>query len=56
MDYDINLKEKLGEELIDLWPECSMRCDRIEELLKQINETQKIIIFKVLFSKIPKIF
>ena len=40
MKYDINSREKLGEELVDLWSECSMRCDRIEELLKQIKEKQ----------------
>lgn len=41
MEYDINPREKLGEELVDLWTECSMRCDRIKELLKQIKETEK---------------
>ena len=41
MEYDMNLGKKLAEELVDLWTECSMRCDRIEELLKQIKETEK---------------
>ena len=41
MEYDINLREKLGEELVDLWTECSVRCERIEELLKQIKETER---------------
>jgi len=41
MEYEMNLKEKLGEKLADLWTECSMRCQRIEELLKQIKETEE---------------
>ena len=41
MEFDMSLREKLGEELVDLWVECSMRCERIEELLKQIKEKGK---------------
>ena len=41
MEYDTELSKQLADELVDLWTECSMRCDRIEELLKQIKETEK---------------
>ena len=46
MKYDMNLKEKLGEELVNLWSECSIRCDRIEELLKQIKEIEIMLKLK----------
>ena len=43
MEYEMNLREKLGDELVELWSECSIRCERIEELLKQIKETDNNI-------------
>ena len=30
--------KQLVDQLIELWTECSVRCDRIEELVKQIKE------------------
>ena len=41
MKYDTELSKHLADELVELELECSMRCDRIEELLKQIKETEK---------------
>ena len=29
---------QLIDELTDLWLECSRRCDKIEKLIKEINE------------------
>jgi hypothetical protein len=41
MKNDIKLGKQLVDELTDLWLECSQRCDRIEELIKKINEMNK---------------
>ena len=41
MEYDTELGIQLVDELVELWTECSIRCERIEELLKQIKETEK---------------
>ncbi len=38
MEYNLEQGKKLIEELIDLWFECSIRCERIENLIKQIYE------------------
>jgi len=38
MEFNIELTKQLGEELTDLWLECSIRCDKIEELVKQLKE------------------
>lgn len=32
---------KLGDELVELWDETKIRCDKIENLIKQIKETEK---------------
>jgi len=41
MEFDIELGKQLMDELTDLWLECSQRCDKIENLIKQLNETKK---------------
>ena len=41
MEFDIELGKQLIDELTDLWSECNIRCDRIENLIKQLNETKK---------------
>jgi len=41
MEYDIKLSKQLVDELTDLWLECSQRCEKIENLIKQLNETKK---------------
>jgi hypothetical protein len=37
----MNLGIELAEELVDLWTECSRRCDKIENLVRQNKETEK---------------
>ena len=34
----MELGKQLVDELIDLWSECSIRCDMIEEIIKHLNE------------------
>lgn len=41
MEYNLEQGKELIELLTDLWLECSRRCDRIEQLIKQINEEKK---------------
>ena len=41
MKYDKELMDKLGNELVGFWSECSVRCDKIESLVKQLKETEK---------------
>jgi len=41
MEYDIELGRQLVDELTDSWLECRRRCDKIEDLLKQIKESEK---------------
>ena len=41
MNNDIELGKQLVDELTDLWLECSERCDKIEELIKKINDMRK---------------
>jgi hypothetical protein len=38
MKYDLEQGKQLIDELLDLWIETKVRCDRIEELVKQLNE------------------
>ena len=38
MKIDIELEKQFIDELIDLWFECSIRCERIEYLIKKINK------------------
>jgi len=40
MEYDMELGKQLVEELVDLWNDCRIGCDRIKELVKQIKETE----------------
>ena len=37
MEYDTELSKQLVDELVELWTECSIRCDRIEEIIKQLD-------------------
>lgn len=41
MKYYEELNYLLAKELSDLWFECKIRCDKIEEIIKQINEIKK---------------
>ena len=38
MEYDIEIGKQLVNELIDLWSECRSRCDRIDEIVKKLQE------------------
>ena len=38
MKYDKELINQLGNELVELWVETKIRCDKIESLVKQIKE------------------
>ena len=37
----MEIGKQLIDELMDLWFECSQRCDRIEKMIKQLNEKKK---------------
>ena len=41
MKYDMELASQLAEELVNLWTECSIKCERIENLVKQIKGPEK---------------
>jgi hypothetical protein len=41
MEYDIDMSKQLVDELVELWVETRIRCDKIESLVKQIKETEK---------------
>ncbi len=41
MKYDLEQGKQLVDELIELWVETRIRCDKIEELVKQLKETEK---------------
>jgi lysozyme family protein len=38
MTYNDELSCKLAKEMSELWYECKVRCDRIEEITKEIKE------------------
>ena len=38
MKYNIEIGNQLVNELVDLWAETMIKCDRIEELVKQLKE------------------
>ena len=38
MEYDMKQGKKLVDELVDLWIETKIRCDKIENLVKQIKK------------------
>jgi len=38
MEFDIGLGKQLIEELVDIWNDCRIRCEKIEELVKQLKE------------------
>ena len=40
MKYDLEQGKQLIDELIDLWIETKMRCDKIEELVKHLKEME----------------
>ena len=42
MKYDIEQGKQLVDELVELWTECSVHCDRIEELVKQLKEMSEM--------------
>ena len=37
MDFDEEINYELAKEMAELWLECKVRCDRIEEIVKQIK-------------------
>jgi hypothetical protein len=37
-EYYIELIDYLGAELLELWNECSMKCNSIEKLLKEVKK------------------
>jgi len=41
MEYDMDMSQQLVDELVDLWNDCRIRCERIEDLVKQLKETEK---------------
>jgi len=41
MDFDMEHGKQLVDELVDLWVETKVRCERIEQLIKKIKETKK---------------
>ena len=41
MEYVIDMSKQLVDELVELWVETRIRCDKIESLVKQIKETEK---------------
>ena len=38
MEYDLDLGKQLVNELVELWVETKVRCERIEDLVKQLKE------------------
>ena len=38
MEYDINMSQQLVDELVELWIETKVRCDKIEDLIIQLKE------------------
>jgi len=38
MEYDMKIAEQLAEELVNLWVETKMHCEKIERLIKQIKK------------------
>jgi len=40
IEYDIDLNQQLVNELVELWVEIKVRCDKIEELIIQFKETK----------------
>ena len=41
MEYDLDFGKQLIDELVDLWVEIKVRCDKIEQLIKQLKESEK---------------
>jgi hypothetical protein len=40
MEYDMDMSEQLVDELVELWVETKVRCDKIEQLIIQLKETK----------------
>jgi len=38
MKYDMKQSKQLVDELVDLWVESKVRCDKIESMVKRIRE------------------
>ena len=43
MKYNIEQSKQLVDELVDLWIETKIRCDKIESLVKQLKEIKKLV-------------
>jgi len=41
MKYNMEISKQLVDELVSLWSECSTRCDKINNLVKQIKESER---------------
>ena len=42
MSHEEKLRLELVKEITDLWYECKIRCDKIEEIVKKINKNKEI--------------
>jgi len=42
MRYEGELNIQLAKEMAELWFECKIKCERIEEIIKQIKDIEKI--------------
>jgi hypothetical protein len=40
MEYDMELGKELINELLELWVETKVKCEKIEELIKQFEENK----------------
>ena len=41
MKYDIEQGKQLVDELVELWIETKIQCNKIENLVKQLKESEK---------------
>jgi len=41
MEYNLEMSKELVDELVELWVETKVKCDKIEQLIKQLEETEK---------------
>ena len=42
MNTEEELRYELAKEITDLWYECKIRCEKIEEIAKKINKNKEI--------------
>ncbi len=52
MNIEEKLRDELAKEITDLWYECKIRCDKIEEIASKISRNKKLDIeYDYLFQK-----